>query len=63
MCGLEDRPEDGYGGDDGGHPLDVRHPLAGGEGEGVLPPLVGHVNDRQLELLLLFHYLKNECLY
>jgi hypothetical protein len=23
---------------------------------------VGHVNDRQLELLLLFHYLINECL-
>jgi hypothetical protein len=55
---VEDCPEDGNGGDDSGHPLHVRHPLAGGEGERVLPTLVDQVNDGQLELFFLFLYLK-----
>jgi hypothetical protein len=54
VCGR--LPEDGDGGDDGGHSLHIRHTLVGGKGKRVLPTLVGQVNDGQLELF--FFYLK-----
>ena len=52
-------PEEWDSCDDGGGPLHVRHPLAGGEGERVHATQVRHVNDGQFVLLLIIRHLES----